>query len=139
METKAGFSKYPRVIAHRGEQMKTREQLFEQLTTELKGKTHKIIEEVFSDLVTDYLPWIETDTESNASTIAQRVLEDFLAGLESDEVKRAALGPGWTSEKIRKKIFEELGDELKGQRVLDLEAEVARLRDDLRRSWDRPY
>ena len=60
--------------------MSTKEQILINAMKNLKASAKAAIDDVMLDLYTDYLPHVETDTDSNIGLIARSIVENILRG-----------------------------------------------------------
>jgi hypothetical protein len=75
------------------------------------------------------------DVESNVQNFIWNEVDRIVQGLLSGErwvMERYALGERYRCEKVRATVAQHLGEELKAGRLADLEAEVERLKADLK-------
>jgi len=125
----------------------TREQILTKALEELKQKAGAVIQSVMDDLYCDYLPHIETDTDANINSRVAGVVQNLIAGkferLENQMVRVSdsydaghyiSLGEHST---VVKPLCDQMSDEIKGSRILQLEAEVARLNRELIEAYRR--
>ena len=118
-----------------------REQILSAALAELKEKMTEVMEGVASSLYTDYLPHVEGDTEANIGHRALGIVNNLIRGnfnrvdglmVEvSDEhgcnhyLSMASYG------KLVKPLCDTMAEEIKGERIKQLEQEVKSLRESL--------
>ena len=112
-----------------------REQLFESVMKEFQNKAIDIFEEVASKTVIEYLPHIETDTEFNAQSFGQQLVEDFVAGRRTWRTE--LIVKGVSAQAVRAAIFQQYRPELEQGLIADLTDKVAELEESLRRAYER--
>lgn len=79
--------------------------------------------------------WLLSDAEMNAQTAMRRMVEDSVLALIGGEkwANVKYISPeGYRTEKVRETLSKLYSDQIKDGRIADLEAEVARLQDNLR-------
>ncbi len=78
-----------------------------------------------------------SDAEVNLQNQMWRTVDEIVKGILSGErwaMERYALGPKYECDKIRKAVAKHIPDELAAARIADLEAELARVNEDLKRA-----
>lgn len=118
-----------------------REQVLSAALEELKEKMVEVMQGVASTLYTDYLPHVETDTESNIGHRVQGVIKNLIRGnfkqLDSLQVEVSDdygcnhYIPLASYGQLVKPLCDAMGEEIKGERIKQLEHEVKHLRDSL--------
>lgn len=84
--------------------------------------------------------WLLSDTEMNAQTEMERMVEDSVMALIGGEkwANRKYISPeGYRTEKVRETLAKLYSDEIKDGRIRDLEIEVERLTERLRHAENR--
>jgi len=122
-----------------------REQVLSAALEELKERMTEVMQGVASSLYTDYLPHVETDTESNIGNRAAGVVKNLIQGNFTQvgglrlQVE-VADGYGCNHyiqlasySQLVKPLCDAMGEEIKGERIKQLEQEVKHLRDSLSR------
>lgn len=118
--------------------MSTKEQILINAMGNLKASAKAAINDVMSDLYTDYLPHVETDTESNIGLIAQSIVENILMGrfektdnggmLVKDKTGVRHLIMLTSYRALVEPIVNEFRDELVDARIRELESELECMR-----------
>lgn len=118
--------------------MSTKEQILINAMQNLKESAKAAINDVMLDLYTDYLPHVETDTESNIGFIAQSIVENILRGrfektdnggmLVEDKTGVRHLIVLTSYRGLVEPIVNEFRDELVDARIRDLESELECMR-----------
>lgn len=121
-----------------------REQVLSAALEELKEQMVEVMQGVASTLYTDYLPHVETDTESNIGHRVTGVVKNLIRGnfkrigesqVEvSDDYGCNHYIPLASYSQLVKPLCDAMGEEIKGERIKQLEHEVRHLRDTLSRS-----
>ena len=116
-----------------------RQQILEKAMAELKERASEVITGIMGDLYTDYLPHVESDTESNICFRATGIVKNLIAGKfrdagnglveVSDGYECNHYLPLTSYERLVGPLCEQMGEHIKGARIKQLEDEVAHLRD----------
>ena len=125
----------------------TREQILVRALEDLKKKAGEVIQGVMNDLYCDYLPHVETDTEANIGYRVEGAVRNLIAGkferldnqmvYVSDSygaVHYISLGE---HSSVVKPLCDQMSDEIKGSRILQLETQLARLKEQLSEAYRR--
>lgn len=120
-----------------------REQILLGAMAELKEKASEVISGIMSGLYTDYLPYVESDTESNICYRATGIVKNLIAGnfkdagnnlVEvSDDYGCNHYMPLASYERLVKPLCDAMGDQIQSERIKQLEREVESLRNMLNR------
>lgn len=120
-----------------------REQVLSAALEELKERMTEVMQGVASSLYTDYLPHVETDTESNIGNRAAGVVKNLIqgnftqvGGLQvevADDYGCNHYIQLASYSQLVKPLCDAMGEEIKGERIKQLEQEVKHLRDSLSR------
>jgi hypothetical protein len=110
---------------------------------ELKEKASEVIIGIMSGLYTDYLPHVESDTESNICYRATGIVKNLIAGnfkdagnnlVEvSDDYGCNHYMPLASYERLVKPLCDAMGEQIQSERIKQLEREVESLRNMLNR------
>lgn len=121
--------------------MKTKEEVREEILqaalAELKAKAGEVIQDVMGGLYTDYLPHVETDTESNIDFRVKGAIKNLISGkFEQYDESTVRVSDGYGVEHyIRLNSYSsmvgplcnQMSEAIKGARIAQLEQEVGRL------------
>lgn len=120
-----------------------REQVLLAALAELKEKMTEVMQGVASSLYTDYLPHVESDTDANISYRVEGVIKNLIRG---NFTRRDSLFVEVADDygcnhyiqlasysQLVKPLCDAMGEEIKGERIKQLEQEVKHLRDSLSR------
>lgn len=109
------------------------QQHLEDVITEAKDKLKEIIDDTFSDIYTQHLPYIEHDTTMNVGFIVDGIINNILAGKFTKSGSLATVkdsnGISFSFyidsyQSFIKPIVDEFGEELKNARIKQLEMEL---------------
>ena len=119
-------------------EMSTKEQILINAMKNLKAGAKAAIDDVMLDLYTDYLPHVETDTDSNIGFIAQSIVENILLGrfektdnggmLVKDKTGVRHLIMITSYRGLVESIVNDFRDELVDARIRELESELEYMR-----------
>lgn len=118
-----------------------REQVLLAALAELKEKMTEVMQGVASSLYTDYLPHVESDTDANISYRVEGVIKNLIRG---NFTRRDSLFVEVPDDygcnhhimlasysQLVKPLCDAMGEEIKGERIKQLEQEVKHLLDSL--------
>lgn len=116
-----------------------RQQILENAMAELKEQASKVITDIMGDLYVNYLPHVESDTESNICFRATGIVKNLVAGKFRD-VRNGLVEvsdgygcnhymPLTSYERLVGPLVDQMGEQIKGARIKQLEDEVAHLRE----------
>lgn len=89
--------------------MKTRQELFLEHSANFKKELEVVLKDFYGDFVSEYLPFVDEDTENNAWYRCQEMFKNLLEG----RVEKLPYPlDGYCGREIRMKIFEEHKEEL---------------------------
>lgn len=118
-----------------------REQVLSAALEELKERMTEVMQGVASSLYTDYLPHVESDTDANISYRVEGVIKNLIRGnfTRRDNLFVEVPDDYGCNHYIRlasysqlvKPLCDAMGEEIKGERIKQLEQEVKHLRDSL--------
>lgn len=130
--------------------IKTPEEIQEQILVEamdrLKTEAQKVINGVMSELYTDYLPYVVTDTEGNIGSRVLVCVSNLIAGKFTKNGEHVVVKDGygqnhylfmssWSD--MVKPLCDTMTEEIKGARIAQLEREVAQLKANLEEAYKR--
>lgn len=115
-----------------------RQQILEKAMAELKEKASEVIDSIMGDLYVNYLPHVESDTESNIGFRATGIVKNLIAGKfrdagnglveVSDGYECNHYLPMTSYAQLVGPLCDQMGDQIRGARIKQLEDEVTRLR-----------
>jgi len=97
---------------------------------EFTAEMKKAADKVLGDVESDYLPWLESDYESNVRFRARDAITDFAAGRDNPLVNLNAI---MTREAFVDVLYERHGEEIVKKLGEDYRAEIKRLKEDFAR------
>lgn len=116
-----------------------RQQILEKAMAELKEKASEVIGSIMGDLYVNFLPHVESDTEANICYRATGIVKNLIAGKfrdagnglveVSDDYECNHYLPMTSYAQLVGPLCQQMGDQIRGARILQLEAEVAHLRE----------
>lgn len=125
-----------------------REKILAQAMQELKEKASSVINDIMGDLYTEYLPHVETDTESNIQYRVEGCIKNILQGKieETDSGEMFWVDDGYGNDHLvnlmacnldLKPLTDIMGETIQTQRIKQLEGEVESLKSQLKDSYRR--
>lgn len=116
-----------------------REQILGAALAELKEKMTEVVSGIASNLYSDYLPHVESDTESNICYRATGIVKNLIAGKFTQAVNNLVeVSDGYgcnhyiplaSHEQLVGPLCDSMGDMIRGERIKQLEQEVKSLRE----------
>lgn len=124
-----------------------REKILTEAMTELKTKAGEVITSIMSDLYSDYLPHVVSDTENNISFRVEGCIRNMIAGAyeksgANDNI--VLINDGYGNNHIinlasysltLKPLCDLMGETIQLNRIKQLEDKIARMEDQLRDSY----
>jgi hypothetical protein len=112
----------------------------------LKAEAKTVIDGVMSELYTDYLPHVVTDTEANIANRASECVRNLIAGKFEVSENTAIVSDGygqnhyvymssWSD--MVKPLCDAMGEKIEAARIEQLERQVKRLQEDLKEAYRR--
>lgn len=124
---------------------KVREEILLSAMSKLKAEATTVIGNIMSDLYSDYLPHVETDTESNISYRVDGVVHNLLAGkFERLDERLVKVGDGQRRnhfihinnyDDLVKPLCAAMGADIESARIKQLENELQSLRQQLESAY----
>lgn len=121
-------------------------EIAERFMAKFEDEHFKPLAEKFANQFRDQLwgdisAWLLADTESNVGgaiwRMVDQIVQEILSGASPWIAKQYALGERYDCEKVRAALAKTIPKELQDARIADLEAEVAKLEENLRWMRDR--
>jgi tRNA A37 N6-isopentenylltransferase MiaA len=118
--------------------MKTTEQIFLETKAIFAAQAAEAMADAMDTIYTQYLPHVESDTQSNQYFQISRWLESFFAdSLREDDIKVDLTRLGWCAEQARQKIYEANKQEITEAIGKDWQAEIQSLKEQLNAAYRR--
>ena len=106
------------------------ERFFDDCDSELFSPLAKKISDIAYDEINDKIcDWLLSDTVSNLGIQVQRIVEEEIRRLLTGVPLETKYMTGSQARHTRNEIFKKFGDQLRNERIKDLEEEIERLRD----------
>lgn len=116
-----------------------RQEILAKAMGELKDQASEVIKSIMGDLYSDYLPHVESDTESNICYRATGIVKNLIAGKftpaannlveVSDDYGCNHYIPLGSYERLVGPLCDAMGETIRGERIKQLEQEVKSLRE----------
>ena len=113
-----------------------RKQSFEEILESFKEKMKKIADDTLSDVISDYLPYAETDNVSNVEFRTKDWLIAFFNG-QADEYIKCPMLSEFDCEKARELIYQKHKEEIIELLGKDFKHEIEILKNRLQSSYRR--
>lgn len=118
--------------------MSTTEEIFLHTKEVFAKQATEAINEALERIYTEYLPHVESDTQSNVYFQTCEWLERFFADkLDNDDIKLSLAKHGWNAQYARQKIYEANKAEIIKAIGEDFEAEIQSLKEQLNAAYRR--
>ena len=129
--------------------MNTKEKILQDALEELKQKAGDVLEDIMSRLYTDYLPYVETDTECNISYRVAGCIENILQGKitrvseqsftvsDTYGAEHLISVQGWRMDmkQLAVALLPSMGDTILRQRIKELEGQNQRLVEEIKQVY----
>ena len=129
--------------------MNTKEKILQEALEELKQKAGDVLEDIMSNLYTDYLPHIETDTECNISYRVAGCIENILQGKitrvseqsftvsDTYGVEHLVSVRGWRMDmkQLAVALLPSMGETILKERIKELEEQNQRLVEEIKQAY----
>ena len=129
--------------------MNTKEKILQDALEELKQKAGDVLEDIMSRLYTDYLPYVETDTECNISYRVAGCIENILQGKitrvseqsftvsDTYGAEHLISVQGWRMDmkQLAVALLPSMGETILKERIKELEGQNQRLVEELKQAY----
>ena len=129
--------------------MNTKEKILQDALEELKQKAGDVLEDIMSRLYTDYLPYVETDTECNISYRVAGCIENILQGKitqvseqsftvsDTYGAEHLISVQGWRMDmkQLAVALLPNMGETILKERIKELEEQNQRLVEELKQAY----
>lgn len=129
--------------------MNTKEKILQDALEELKQKAGAVLEDIMSRLYTDYLPYVETDTECNISYRVAGCVENILQGKitrvseqsftvsDTYGAEHLISVQGWRMDmkQLAVALLPSMGETILKERIKELEGQNQRLVEELKQAY----
>lgn len=129
--------------------MNTKEKILQDALEELKQKAGDVLEDIMSRLYTDYLPYVETDTECNISYRVAGCVENILQGKitrvseqsftvsDTYGAEHLISVQGWRMDmkQLAVALLPSMGETILKERIKELEEQNQRLVEELKQAY----
>ena len=129
--------------------MNTKEKILQDALEELKQKAGDVLEDIMSRLYTDYLPYVETDTECNISYRVAGCIENMLQGKitqvseqsftvsDTYGAEHLISVQGWRMDmkQLAVALLPSMGETILKERIKELEGQNQRLVEELKQAY----
>lgn len=129
--------------------MNTKEKILQDALEELKQKAGDVLEDIMSRLYTDYLPYVETDTECNISYRVAGCIENILQGKitrvseqsftvsDTYGAEHLISVQGWRMDmkQLAVALLPSMGETILKERIKELEEQNQRLVEELKQAY----
>lgn len=129
--------------------MNTKEKILQDALEELKQKAGAVLEDIMSRLYTDYLPYVETDTECNISYRVAGCVENILQGKitrvseqsftvsDTYGAEHLISVQGWRMDmkQLAVALLPRMGETILKERIKELEGQNQRLVEELKQAY----
>ena len=129
--------------------MNTKEKILQDALEELKQKAGDVLEDIMSSLYTDYLPYVETDTECNISYRVAGCIENILQGKitrvseqsftvsDTYGAEHLISVQGWRMDmkQLAVALLPSMGETILKERIKELEEQNQRLVEELKQAY----
>jgi len=127
----------------------TKEKILQDALEELKQKAGDVLEDIMSRLYTDYLPYVETDTECNISYRVAGCIENILQGKitrvseqsftvsDTYGAEHLISVQGWRMDmkQLAVALLPSMGETILKERIKELEEQNQRLVEELKQAY----